>query len=286
MAGHELIDEYLDDVARCLAWRPDVDAVTDELRDHLYCAVERRTSAGIPSAAAQTETITQFGPPGEMAMDFATTGTTGLAVPTSFTVSSGRLALASAVGWVLVAVLMTVIEIADRSTGSWEGTPQNLFMVGTSVMMLSAVFAAVVVVAIVQRHGGLGIVGNLGIGVMALGAVATFVAWFYPGWGGLIGLGGVIIAVAMWRRSIAPRRATIAFGLAWPLAGVTGVVLRLLEVGRVDEWGDYPAALLGGLAIGCATFAVALTGLGRWLMNEEAATDDAIRDAALAHDLP
>lgn len=282
MAGHELIDDYLADVARRLRWRPDVDALTDELRDHLYCAVERRTAAGIPSAAAQTETLNQFGPPGDIAMNFATTGTTGLAVPTSFTVSAGRLALASAIGWVLVPVLMLASDLTDQATGSWEGAPQRLFMTGMSVMMLSAVLAAVVVVAMVQRHGGLGIVGNLGIGLAVVGALATFVAWFYPGWGSLIGLGAVIMAIAMWRRSIAPQRSTIAFGLAWPLAGVTGFVLRLLEVGRVDEWGDYPAAWLGGLAVGCVLFAAALAGLGRWLRSEEPVTEEAIQAAALA----
>jgi len=213
MAGHELIDEYLADVARRLVWRPDVDAVTDELRDHLYCSVERRTAAGIPSAAAQTETLTNFGPPGDIAMDFATTGTTGLAVPTSFTVSAGRLAIFSAVGWLLVPGLMIATDLADQASGSWEGTPQTLFMIGLAVMMVSAVLAAVVVVALVQRHGGLGIVGHIGIGLVVLGALATFAAWFYPLWGSFIGLGGVIMAVAMWRRSIAPE---------WSMPLVTG----------------------------------------------------------------
>ncbi len=285
MAGHELIDRYLDDVARRLAWRPDVGAVTDELRDHLYCAVERRTAAGIPEATAQTETIAHFGPPGDIAMDFATTGTKGLAVPTSFTVSAGRLAIAAALGWVLVPALMIASELTDRATGSWEGTPQLLFMVGMSILMLSAVFTAVLVVALVQRHGGLGVVGAIGIGLAMLGSLATFTAWFYLGWGSLIGLGSVIIAVVMRRRSIVPRGATIAFGLAWPVGGLVLALLDLLQVGPVDDWGDRPAALLGGLSVGSVAFAVALVGLGRWLATEEAVTDDAIRAAVLADDV-
>ena len=118
MAGHELIDSYLADVARRLAWRPDVEAITDELRDHLYCAVERRTAAGIQPVAAQTETLTDFGPPGDTAMSFATSGTDGLAVPTSFTVSAGRIAIASAVGWVLVPALMIATDLADQAAGA------------------------------------------------------------------------------------------------------------------------------------------------------------------------
>lgn len=282
MAGHELIDDYLADVAHRLRWRPDADAVIDELRDHLYCAVERRAAAGNSATEAQHETLAAFGPPGNVAMDFASSGTSGLAVPTSFTVTAGRLAPLAAIGWVLVSVLFTASHFADQVSGNWEGTPQVLWMTGAGIMIMSAALSAAVVIALVERHGGLGVVGHAGIGLTSLGALATLIGWFYPGWGGLIGVGCLIIAVAMWRRSILPRRPTIAFGGSWLLAGAIGVALRVMEVGTPDQFGDYQVALLVGLAVGCAGFAFALFGFGRWLAREDPIGHDEIRAMATA----
>ncbi len=280
MAGHQLIDEYLDDVATRLRWRPDVDAITDELRDHLYSAVERRVAMGSGSSDAEHETLAAFGPPGHVAMDFASTGTSGLAVPTSFSVTAGRLAPLAAVGWVLSSGLMIASEMVDRATGQWEGRPQVLYLVGSSLMLISAALTAVVVVALVERHGGLGILGRLGIGLTALGAVATFVSWFYPGWVSLIGLGALLMAVALHRRSLAPRTPAVLFGSAWLVAAAVTLVLELIGVGTPDEWGDNRTALLAGLVVGCVGCAAALVGLGRWLGREDAITDETIRSLA------
>ncbi len=282
MAGHELIDDYLDDIARRLRWRPDVDAVTDELRDHLYSAVERRVAMGSSSSEAERETLAAFGPPGDVAMDFATTGTSGLAVPTSFTVTAGRLALFAAAGWILVLVVITASQIADEVTGRWEGPPQILYLVGSVLMLISAALTAVLVVALVQRHGGLGIIGRLGIGLATLGAAASFVSWFYPGWVTLIGVGSLLVAVAIRRRSLAPQPPAVLFGAAWLLATAATVGLDMLGVGTPDEWGDNRTALMIGLAVGCVGYAAALIGLGRWMAREDAITDETIRSLAVA----
>jgi len=281
VAGHELIDDYLDDVAGRLRWRPDVDAITDELRDHLYSAVERRVAMGSQAGAAEHETLAAFGPPGHVAMDFVSTGTSGLAVPTEFSVTAGRLALFAAVGWALSSGLMIASELVDRATGQWEGRPQVLYLVGSSLMLISAALTAVVVVALVERHGGLGILGRLGIGLAALGAVATFVSWFYPGWVSLIGLGALLMAVALHRRSLTPRTPAVLFGSAWLVAAAVTLVLELIGVGTPDEWGDNRTALLAGLVVGCVGYAAALVGLGRWLAGEDAITQEEIRALAL-----
>lgn len=282
MAGHELIDEYLDDIARRLRWRPDVDAISDELRDHLYSAFERRVAMGSGSSEAERETVAAFGPPGHVAMDFASTGTSGLAVPTRFTVTAGRLALFAAVGWILSSVLMVASAMADEATGQWEGTPQNIYLVGSVTMLISATLTAVFVIALVKRHGGLGIVGRLGIGLAMLGAVASLLSWFYPGWLSLIGLGALLIAVAVHRRSLAPRRPAILFGAAWLLAVAATESLDAAGVGTPDEWGDNMTALLSGFVVGCVGYAAALVGLGRWLAGEDAVTQEEIRALAVA----
>ena len=280
MAGHQLIDDYLADIARRLRWRPDVEAITDELRDHLYSAVERRMTMGVEEATAEHETVAAFGPPRHVAMDFASTGTNGLAVPTPFTATAGRIGWFAAAGWALVAPLMVASELADRSTGQWEGPPQVLYMVGSVVMMLAAVLTAVLVIALVQRHGGLGIVGRIGIGLAWIGAVASFVSWLFIGWVSLIGLGALVMAIAVRKRSLAPKRSTVLFGGAWLAAVAAGVVLDVAGVGTPDQWGDNRTAQLAGLVVGCACYAAALAGFGRWLAGEDPITYDTIRSMA------
>lgn len=282
MAGHELIDSYLDDVANRLRWRPDVDAITDELRDHLYSAVERRMTLGSTTSAAEHETLAAFGPPAQTAMDFASSGAGGLAVPTTFTVNAGRLAPVAAVGWVLSSGLMIVSEMSERASGQWEGVPQVLYLLASVLMLMSAVLSAVFVVALVERHGGLGIVGRLGIGLATLGAIATFANWFFPVWVGLIAVGALLTAIAVHRRSLAPRRPAIMFGAAWLVAVTVTVVLDVAGVGTPDQWGDNRTAILAGLVVGCVGYALALVELGRWLAREDAITAETIRSLAIA----
>jgi hypothetical protein len=49
---------------------------------------------------------------------------------------------------------------------------------------------------------------------------------------------------------------------------VTWVVLRLLEVGTPDEWGDYWVAGWAGIATGSVILSGGMVGLGRWLATE------------------
>ncbi|NND02037.1 MAG: hypothetical protein HKN91_04560 [Acidimicrobiia bacterium] len=126
-----------------------------------------------------------------------------------------------------------------------------------------------VLVALHRRHGGLGIAGLAGIGIAGVGAAAGFIGWFVWGWGLLIGLGTLLIAAAVLHRGIAPPASTILLAIAWPIAGAVAGALRLAEAGGRDQWGDYPLAIIVGVVIGCVTFAIGLTGVGRWLLSEE-----------------
>ncbi len=83
-------------------------------------------------------------------------------------------------------------------------------------------------------------------------------------------IGGALFAIAMMSVGIASRWSTLAIGSAWILGRrARYAVLRSLEFGGADEWGDYPAASLVGLITGSVVFAAGLGSLGRWMHDEE-----------------
>jgi hypothetical protein len=111
----------------------------------------------------------------------------------------------------------------------------------------------------------------LGLGITVLGVAASVITWFWGLWITLIGLGVLIFAIAMLRRDIAPRVWTVIWGAGLALGAITWGVLRWLEVGTADQWGDYWVANATGAALGVLILAVGLIGLGRWLVSEEPA---------------
>ena len=84
-----------------------------------------------------------------------------------------------------------------------------------------------------------------GLGVCALGALASVVgAWALPLWMTILGAGFALLAAAAGpaaRRPLALLAAGQLAGIAVLIAGITA------EVGRADEYGDYPLA--GGIAV-------------------------------------
>lgn len=274
MASYDLIDDYLDALRTRLRWRGESDELDSELRDHLYTAAEKLEADGHDPGSAQAQVLDRFGEPGTVSAAFAASGTSGLAVPTQFTHTAGKLALIAAAAWCAVAAGWTASYLIEEATGEWEGTvAQPFWMLAASALLGGAALTVAVLVALHRRHGGLGIVGGTGIAIAGLGAAASFIGWFVWGWGLLLGLGTLLIAAAVLQRGMAPRLPTVLVALAWPVAGAIAGSLRMAEAGRRDEWGDYPLAVTVGLAVGCLAFAAGLAGLGRWMMHEEPVED-------------
>lgn len=269
MAGYELIDAYLESLGSHMVWHRDRHEVDVELRDHLYSAVEAAERSRAGSGDAQRQVLDRFGDPAVVALAFASTGSRGVALPTESTTRTGSVALVAAGLWVAVAAGMAASYGLDRATGNWEGVPQILFIASTAALLAAAVLTVITVVGLQHRHGGLGVIGRLGVGVAGLGAATSLVSWFVYGWASLLGAGTLLIAVAMLRRGIAPRLPTLLFGGAWLIANTVGVVLLSLQVGPRDEWGDYPLVKAVTIAIGATVVAAGLAGLGRWLTSEQ-----------------
>lgn len=122
--------------------------------------------------------------------------------------------------------------------------------------------------------------GLAGIGVSALGALATVVSWFVPGWAGLLALGFILAAVPMLIRGVAPRLPLLAVMLAWPLALVTFSVLNPMKLGEIDGYGDYPLPFIIASVTGALVTAAGLAFLGRWL-HAERPVDAGLQQLAL-----
>ena len=272
MVSHRLIEEYLQSLHNRLAWRNDSPQIDDEMRDHLYCAVEELEASGMEGDAAQHQVLSRFGDPSAVAASYATSGSKGLALPTDFTRAIGLVAIAAAGLWVVSATAWFASVLVDRNSRVWEGPAQALWMLGAGLLLAAAAGTVLVIAALHQRHGGLGIIGYVGIALGSIGTAATFVGWFIYGWGLLIGLGSLVVAGAMLKRGIAPRLPTLAFGFAWLLAALANALLWKLEVGWRDSFGDYPLVIALSVSIGAVVFAAGLMGLGRWLRHEEPAT--------------
>ena len=277
MANYGLIDAYLQDLAAALRWHHDADDIVDETDDHLRCAVERRTGDGIDPEAAQREVLDDFGDPTVVARAFATTRSGRLAVPTRSTRDAGVLAYASAGLWVAVpAVWLLGGWLYDRlddgtSAADEVGSISQLLVLGVMAMTLLGAAATLLATTLIlrERHGGFGLGGMIGIAATALGCLASLFGWFLIGWGSLLIVGTALVALDLWRRGIAPRRAVLATGAGFTIGGVAWGVLRISEVGGPDQHGDYLVANAAGLVIGSIIVAVGLFGIGRWLSNEE-----------------
>ena len=114
----------------------------------------------------------------------------------------------------------------------------------TIALLLGAV-STVLIVAVASRQGNRPRMRMAGLVVSGLGCgVAVMAAWALPVWMTLLGAGFALVGVAAGSvsgRLLAVLAAAQLIAIAVLIAGIEA------EVGRRDEWGDYPAA--GGIAL-------------------------------------
>jgi len=259
-----------------IRWRRDLDDLIAEMEDHLITATEKFEARGSDRMDAQQRTLDQFGDPKVLAVAFASTPTGGIAVPTTFTKSAGLFAIVSAGAWIggLVAVAIAAgLPEATRSDPEQfvADGPTLFFIAGSLALLAAGVLMLLAMIGLYQRHGSLGFLGIAGLGITGLGVPALLIAWAFALWMTLIGAGVLLFAVALLRRDLAPRLWTVVWGGGMAIGAITWYALRWLEVGEVDQWGDYPLAIAIALPIGVITMAIGLLGIGRWLHSEQPA---------------
>jgi hypothetical protein len=274
VADYALIDGYLESMRSSIRWRRDLDDVIAEIEDHLISATERFEARGSDRANAQQRTLDEFGDPKVLAVAFASTPTGGIAVPTTFTKSAGLLAIVSAVAWIIGLAAIAIAAGLPEATGvdpdQFVANGQTLsFIVGSMSLLSAGAFMFVAMIGLYRRHGSLGILGIVGLGITGLGVVTLLIAWAFALWMTLIGVGVLLFAISLLRRDLSPRLWTVVWGGGMAVGAITWYVLRWLEVGDRDQWGDYPLAVAFALPIGVIIMAIGLIGVGRWLRSEE-----------------
>ncbi len=275
MARYALIDGYLDTMRTEIHGRRDLDDVVYEMEDHLYSAVERLVAQGLKSDAAQETTLDRFGEPKALAAVYASTNTGGIAVPTTTTKLAGTVAyFSAALYFVGLIAFWAAAVFPDRPA---YVDPEAMILDGQTISWMTFTFVSFaagaimlfVMVGLHQRHGGLGSVGMIGLIVTGIGVLATMAIWAVFFWLAIIATGLITFAIAVLRRGITPRLWTLVWA-AGPAVGATAfLVLRWLEVGTPDVWGDYWVASSVGLNAGIVSMAAGLIGLGTWLRSEE-----------------
>lgn len=278
MGTHDLIDGYIRRLEAATRWHGDQQAMLAEVRDHLECATESLEGRGHDHGSAQEAALERFGQPESVARAMAIGPQDRPALPTRSTVSAAAMPIVSAGLWMLhVLASLAVIHLYDRVGDSGPDSSsalQLLVMVPWAVSLIGAVAMLLVSgLAFKERLGGFRWSGWLGLGMLSLALPASLLAWATVGWATLVAVGAALLALELFRSEIAPRWAALALATGALLGFAVFGVLRVLELGSPDEWGNYPVATSGGLAVGVVVLAAGLLGLGRWLHHEEPADD-------------
>jgi hypothetical protein len=161
--------------------------------------------------------------------------------------------------WLVVAAygVRTTVVDGDRD---WK---QAYAVFGVALFVAAAI--SVTVAARVSRHCHRPRLRYAGIVVSSVGVVASVVAWALPLWMTMLGVGLAMITAASDRRE----RRRLAALAAGPLVGLALLIAGIaVEVGRRDEWGDYPVAAGLALIVTALVAIVALFELGRCFERE------------------
>ena len=265
MAEHAVIDRYLSELEREVRWFRDAEEIIEEVADHLLEAVAVHTRRGLDRIAAQKRALTEFGDPTLVGRAFASTRSGGITMPTEFTQRSGVALVISSFLWLAGLGFIYWADLADR-TRPWEGFPRTLFMIGTFTLIAAGVLLAVGILGINRRHGGaLGNTGRLAFWIAALTSVTALGSWAWGVWLTALGVGAVVLAMALSRSDIAPKAPGLLMGIGGAFAAGAAWVFQLTTQGVNLGSGAVTAFIFAGLVI----YSIGLASLGMWLKTEE-----------------
>ncbi|MCA1691379.1 MAG: hypothetical protein LC733_03930 [Actinobacteria bacterium] len=160
-------------------------------------------------------------------------------------------------------------DAADATWG-WDGVASLVYGVASIALVASGALLVVTQVRIGRLVGGLSAVSTIGIGVSALGALLSFVAWATVVWTTVLGAGTLLFGVPLLRRGLLPRPWGRAVTFAIPAASVVAWAGAVLFDAGAEGGSALAGALYDGLvAAAVLVLAAGLAGLGRWMRTDQ-----------------
>lgn len=266
----DLIDGYLVELRRSLAWRSDVEDLVEEVDGHLREAVARLRAGGVEEAEAQQRTLACFGELALVARAYSQSSAGDLAVPTRVTRLAGAAAWGAAATWIAA----VVVGAAGAHTEVFTDWTLARYQVWTAVLVLACGLTCLTLTGLLQRGGALR--GWAGFVVVALGISLTIalvpLAWSATGLMAPMAIAVVLAARPVMSLSLGHPWPYRAMTVAWPVA-FAGLILgdEVIGIGPTDSWGDHPSVWLAAFAFGAIVFAAGLVGVGTRLLRERAA---------------
>jgi hypothetical protein len=227
--------------------------------------VDQLYRSGADPITAQRNTLDRFGDPMVVARALSATAHGGIAMPTPFTRAAGTAALASALAWVLAAVVL--------SLNTLRGGTEDRYILFAIPVVLAAATTVVALAGLLSRAGGRRDTATILALVLAGSAAAMMVVtpWAWLVWTMLIAAAAVIAVLKARSALVGAGSTDWLLVAAWPAALATFMVADRMRLGDVDIYGDYPGAFLAGFLVGTTLFVGGLVPLGRWLRAEEVA---------------
>ena len=283
MAGHVVIERYLETLTQRMRWHPNAEDTIAELKDHLHSTAESLARDGMDTESAQQEAVRRAGDPRLVALELATTARGTLAMPTRFTRNIGIVAIVGALAWAAALIAWWTAALIGRPTGVhmvWtESTPgYEVYQAADLFFTLATVGLLATMAGLHRRHGGLGTLGWSGMIVVFYAIqIALFTqssAMAFQAWGTVTTLGTLLFSMGLYRRDLIPRATILPFWVGGLLGTAVWVSLRVLA-GPHHEWGgllaQYWTINLVAVTIGVFLLAVGMVKLGLWLRHEEPA---------------
>lgn len=281
MGNYALIDRYLDELERNFSQATAAGDVVDELRDHLYTAAEEAELTGGDAESAEKEVLSALDAPSHVAAIYAAHDQRlgEPSSPTSFTNHCGRAGVMAGVLWVGFAVLWFGVVYLETRLGRFEGLPQRVWLLSGFCLLAAGTLTFIALLGVYRRYGGFGVLGKAGIAIIGLSIFASLVGFAvtrrlrFVSWGSVLAVGALLVAIAMWRRHLAPRWAHVSFGVGMATGIVTWFILDLFHVDAPDHVdGHVHSGIINsatlGLAVGTLLTAAGIAGIGYWLLRE------------------
>lgn len=261
------IDAYLNALRQSLRNQSDRDDLVAEAEDHLREAVERRVLAGDERSLAHELALIEFGDAALVARALVHTRLHRVPQPTPGTRAAGRLGQWAGIAWLLALVTF----VYQLTANPWSVDRYLAFQL---VACASTLLTSLLIIGLFARAGALrspALMLTLPLSLVAQAGNTVF-TWMWP-------ITNVVVALMLWLALLECRRGGLTFGdrptrlmvLIWPLAALVSRAGSLLQVGPMDEYGDYPLLDSWALSIAAAAFALACWWIGSVLAGEDVA---------------